>query len=227
MVQVWHALYFKKFSTRCRSAIYCRLYATLCADSLNYFFAELQIFVALFLICFLPTHVLLMWFHFDADSQNNYNHFWNSLKIVGFVFAYANSCVNPVALYFISANFRKHFHQLLFSCCRSAENSSVDDETTRPRPQDRRRQYGRRNLLNEFKQRDSHQLASFEVTFSNKRTTSSQNDSDVPQIVVVCSVRDDKIPRTIHRNPLSVTSPAHVMTSKTPTDDDTDHTKET
>ena len=81
--------------------------------------------------------------------------------------------------------------------------------------------------MNKFQQRDSHQLASFEVTFSNKRTTSSQNDSDVPQIVVVCSVRDDKIPRTIHRNPLSVTSPAHVMTSKTPTDDDTDHTKET
>ena len=98
----------------------------------------------------------------------------------------------------------------------------MDDETTRPRPQDRRRQYGRRNLLNEFKQRDSHQLASFEVTFSNKRTTSSQNDSDVQQIVVICSVRDDEIPRTIHRNPLSVTSSTG-MTSVTPAD--TDHTK--
>jgi hypothetical protein len=185
--------------------------------------------VALFLIGFLPMHVFFMWFHFEADSLKNYNDFWNSLKIIGFVFAYTNSCVNPVALYFISTNFRKHFHQLLFSCCRSAENRSVDDEKMRPRPQDRRRQYGRRNPLNEFQQRGSHQLASFEVTSSDKRTTSSQYDSDAPQIVV-CSVDNDEIPRTIHRNPLSVTSPAHVMTSKTPADDantDQDHTKET
>ena len=167
-------------------------------------------------------HVFFMWFHFEADSLKNYKDYWNSLKIVGFVFAYTNSCVNPVALYFISTNFRKHFDQLLFSCCRSAENRSVDDETMRPRPQDRRRQYGRRNPLNEFQQRGSHQQSSFEVTSSDKRTTSSQYDSDVPQIVV-CSVHNDKIPRTIHRNPLSVTSPAHVMTSTT-APADTDHT---
>jgi hypothetical protein len=105
------------------------------------------------------------------NAQKNYNHYWNSLKIVGFVFAYTNSCVNPVALYFISTNFRKYFDRLLFSCCRSAENRSVDDET-RPRPQDRRRQYGRRNPFNEFQPRGSHQQSSFEVTSSDKRTTS-------------------------------------------------------
>ncbi|EFX83932.1 putative allatostatin B receptor, partial [Daphnia pulex] len=73
-----------------------------------------QYFVVLFAICFLPMHVFFLWFHFDANSQNDYNNFWNAFRIFGFVLAYINSCINPIALYFLSTNFRKHFNRLLF-----------------------------------------------------------------------------------------------------------------
>nr|CAH0098592.1 unnamed protein product [Daphnia galeata] len=76
-----------------------------------------QYFVVLFAVCFLPMHVFFLWFHFDANSQNDYNHFWNAFRIFGFVLAYINSCINPIALYFISTNFRKHFNRLLLCGC--------------------------------------------------------------------------------------------------------------
>lgn len=143
------------------------------------FFVELQILVALFLIGFLPMHVFMMWFHFDADSLKNYNHFWNSLKIVGFVFAYANSCVNPVALYFISTNFRKHFDQLLFSCCQDRKPIQTVDETEKPRPRNERKD--EINPLNECcTQHGSNPLtSSSEQTPSVKQTNSTQIESEV------------------------------------------------
>ncbi|XP_046656370.1 neuropeptide CCHamide-1 receptor-like [Daphnia pulicaria] len=90
-----------------------------------------QYFVVLFAICFLPMHVFFLWFHFDANSQNDYNNFWNAFRIFGFVLAYINSCINPIALYFISTNFRKHFNRLLF--CGWARNGSISSERIRSR----------------------------------------------------------------------------------------------
>lgn len=71
-------------------------------------------------------HVYMLWFYFDPDSQANYNAFWNALKIVGFVLAYINSCINPIALYCVSTSFRKHFNRLL-CCCgdQSGEGTTV------------------------------------------------------------------------------------------------------
>lgn len=81
-----------------------------------YFFG--QSFVVLFAICFLPTHVFMLWFYFHPDSRDQYDSYWHALKIAGFVLAYINSCVNPIALYCVSTSFRKHFNRLL--CCGSA-----------------------------------------------------------------------------------------------------------
>ncbi|XP_057381674.1 neuropeptide CCHamide-1 receptor-like [Daphnia carinata] len=75
-----------------------------------------QCFVVLFAICFLPMHIFFLWFHFDPNSRKNFNHFWNVFRIFGFVLAYTNSCINPIALYCVSTNFRKHFNRLLCCC---------------------------------------------------------------------------------------------------------------
>lgn len=72
----------------------------------------------LFAICFLPMNIFLMWFYFDPHSQRDYNIYWHALKIVGFVLAYINACINPIALYCVSTSFRKHFNRIL--CCGSA-----------------------------------------------------------------------------------------------------------
>ncbi|XP_055921058.1 neuropeptide CCHamide-1 receptor-like [Eupeodes corollae] len=71
-------------------------------------------FVVIFGICFLPYHVFMLWFYYWPTSQNDYNSFWHVLRILGFCLSFANSCANPVALYFVSGAFRKHFNRYLF-----------------------------------------------------------------------------------------------------------------
>lgn len=79
-------------------------------------------FVVLFAVCFLPIHVYFMWFYFNPNSEAEYNAFWHALKIFGFVLAYTNSCINPIALYCVSTSFRKHFNRLL--CCCGADHGA-------------------------------------------------------------------------------------------------------
>ncbi|XP_064542414.1 neuropeptide CCHamide-1 receptor [Drosophila montana] len=71
-------------------------------------------FVVIFGICFLPYHVFFLWFYYWPTAQQDYNMFWHVLRIVGFCMSFANSCANPVALYFVSGAFRKHFNRYLF-----------------------------------------------------------------------------------------------------------------
>ncbi|XP_058464452.1 neuropeptide CCHamide-1 receptor-like [Malaya genurostris] len=70
-------------------------------------------FVVIFGICFLPSHLFMLWFYYNPNSQEEYNQFWHVLRIVGFCLSFANSCANPVALYCVSGAFRKHFNRYL------------------------------------------------------------------------------------------------------------------
>ncbi|XP_071525984.1 neuropeptide CCHamide-1 receptor-like [Panulirus ornatus] len=79
-------------------------------------------FVLIFAICFLPTHVFLLWFYFDPQSSSKYNDFWHSLRIIGFCLGFINSCINPIALYCISGTFRKQYNRYLFCCCTRKSN---------------------------------------------------------------------------------------------------------
>ncbi|KAI9552878.1 putative allatostatin B receptor [Daphnia sinensis] len=96
-----------------------------------------QCFVVLFAICFLPIHIFSLWFHFDPNSRKNFNNSWNFFRIFGFVLAYTNSCINPVALYSVSTNFRNHFNRLL-CCCSDAEVSGSRESSGSLRPEYRR-----------------------------------------------------------------------------------------
>ncbi|XP_076445562.1 neuropeptide CCHamide-1 receptor-like [Babylonia areolata] len=72
-------------------------------------------FVVIFVVCWLPRHVYLLWFYLDPSS---YNAFWHYFKIVGFSLTFVNSCINPFALYFLSSQFRKYYNRYLFCCLR-------------------------------------------------------------------------------------------------------------
>lgn len=74
-------------------------------------------FVIIFIACFLPYHTFMLWFHFYPQSHDDYDDYWHAFRIVGFCLSYINSCINPIALYFVSKAFRKYFNQYLF-CCR-------------------------------------------------------------------------------------------------------------
>ncbi|XP_076661339.1 neuropeptide CCHamide-2 receptor-like [Halictus rubicundus] len=73
-------------------------------------------FVIIFVVCFLPYHTFMLWFHFCPSSQSDYDDFWHAFRIIGFCLSFVNSCVNPIALYFVSGTFRKRFNEYL--CCR-------------------------------------------------------------------------------------------------------------
>ena len=66
-------------------------------------------FVVIFAICFFPQHVFMLWFYLHPTAEKDYNAFWHIFRIVGFVLAFANSCINPIALYLVSGSFRKYF----------------------------------------------------------------------------------------------------------------------
>ena len=77
-------------------------------------------FVFIFAICFFPNNLFLMWFYFHPTSLDDYNYTWNIIRIVGFCLTFINSCINPIALYWISGTFRKYYNRHLF-CKRGDE----------------------------------------------------------------------------------------------------------
>ncbi|XP_074663055.1 neuropeptide CCHamide-1 receptor-like [Tubulanus polymorphus] len=82
--------------------------------------------VVIFVICWLPRHIFVMWFHFDPGD---YSDFWHAFKVFGFVMSYINSCVNPITLYFLSKQFRKYYNRYLFCCC-AKRRSPVEGSTS-------------------------------------------------------------------------------------------------
>ncbi|KAL0275187.1 UNVERIFIED_CONTAM: hypothetical protein PYX00_003127 [Menopon gallinae] len=74
-------------------------------------------FVVIFVVCFGPYHTFMLWFHLHPNSRENFDEFWHAFRIVGFCLSFFNSCINPIALYFISGTFRKYFNMYLFCCC--------------------------------------------------------------------------------------------------------------
>ncbi|KAF8790254.1 neuropeptide CCHamide-1 receptor-like [Argiope bruennichi] len=71
------------------------------------------VFVVLFAVCFFPSHVFMLWFYFQPNSLDNYSTFWHCWKILGYVLIFFNSCLNPIALYFISGVFRMQYKKYL------------------------------------------------------------------------------------------------------------------
>ncbi|XP_005093521.2 neuropeptide CCHamide-1 receptor [Aplysia californica] len=84
-------------------------------------------FVIIFIVCWLPRYVYVMWFHFDPSD---YSLFWHTFKITAFCLKFINSCVNPFALYFLSGQFRKFYNRYLFCCCRRVRYTSLEPTST-------------------------------------------------------------------------------------------------
>ena len=64
-------------------------------------------FVVIFAICFFPSHLFFLWFYFTPNAEEEFNDFWNFVRIVGFCLSFFNSCINPITLYCVSGTFRK------------------------------------------------------------------------------------------------------------------------
>lgn len=84
-------------------------------------------FVFIFILCWLPRHIYLLWYYFD---DANYNEFWHYFKILGFCLTYINSCINPFALYFLSSQFRKYYNRYLFCCFKRVLYTRMEPSST-------------------------------------------------------------------------------------------------
>ncbi|KAG7234639.1 hypothetical protein INR49_004164, partial [Caranx melampygus] len=75
------------------------------------------VFVALFAVCWLPSHVIYLYrsYHY-SQVDTSLVHFVCS--IIARILAFTNSCLNPFALYLLSKSFKKQFNQQLCCCCR-------------------------------------------------------------------------------------------------------------
>ena len=86
-------------------------------------------FVVVFVLCWMPHHIFSFWYNFDPA---NFNEFWNFFKVASFCLSYINSCVNPVALYLLSRQFRGYFHKYLLCCIHFRATSKPEIPTQRP-----------------------------------------------------------------------------------------------
>ncbi|XP_053722115.1 gastrin-releasing peptide receptor [Synchiropus splendidus] len=75
------------------------------------------VFVGLFAICWLPSHVIYLYrsYHY-SQVDTSLVHFVCS--VVARILAFTNSCLNPFALYLLSKSFQKQFNRQLCCCWR-------------------------------------------------------------------------------------------------------------
>ncbi|XP_064645724.1 allatostatin-A receptor-like [Lineus longissimus] len=71
--------------------------------------------VLTFMLCWLPAEIL---FIIEFLENRPVSIQWLFLQVFAQVFAYANSCINPILYALLSANFRKGFRIALFRTCR-------------------------------------------------------------------------------------------------------------
>ena len=84
-------------------------------------------FIVVFMVCWLPRHIYLIWYHL---LPGNYNLFWHVFKTLSFCLCFTNSCVNPLALYLLSHQFRSYYNSYLCCCCGCKGADSVPFEAT-------------------------------------------------------------------------------------------------
>lgn len=73
-----------------------------------------------FVLCWLPRHIFLLWFHFDPGL---FNAFWHVFKIVSFCLMFSNSAVNPFVFYVLDLRFRAFVHAVML--CRKGNPGST------------------------------------------------------------------------------------------------------
>ncbi|XP_002731022.1 neuromedin-B receptor-like [Saccoglossus kowalevskii] len=74
------------------------------------------VFVLIFGICWLPYHIFNMMLFFSKDTRYMETYGILFLKFLGTIMAYANSCVNPLALYFLSNTFKSYYNKYILCC---------------------------------------------------------------------------------------------------------------
>ncbi|XP_022082131.1 bombesin receptor subtype-3-like [Acanthaster planci] len=73
------------------------------------------VLVVIFAICWIPHFMYRLWFNFSFSLEVFSSTGMFILQIVSVLMVYANSCINPIALCFLSKTYRRYFARYL--CC--------------------------------------------------------------------------------------------------------------
>ncbi|XP_002731810.1 galanin receptor 2a-like [Saccoglossus kowalevskii] len=85
--------------------------------------------VVVFGVCWLPHHIITMWFNFDVNFP--FSMFTYVLRLVAMFLSAFNSCINPIIYAFMSENFRKSFKKTL-TCYRRSNHVGTSMASTNP-----------------------------------------------------------------------------------------------
>ena len=88
------------------------------------------VIVVVFLVCWLPSHVIWLWTNYFRTSWHPTYGFYY-MRIFAHVLSYANSAMNPVIYAFLSQNFRKGFKKALLCKYRSSGSRASPIPMTR------------------------------------------------------------------------------------------------
>lgn len=128
------ALLFRPKAPPIHPSIWCRTYGLLSLLSCQIrsrkrLAKTVLVFVGLFALCWLPSHVIYLYrsYHYD-QVDTSLGHFIAS--VCARILAFTNSCVNPFALYLMSKSFRKHFKKQLLCCSAPRELRSQSSRST-------------------------------------------------------------------------------------------------
>ncbi|XP_002731023.1 gastrin-releasing peptide receptor [Saccoglossus kowalevskii] len=83
------------------------------------------VFVLIFGICWLPHHLFNIMLVFSPDTTYMQTYGMMFFKFLGTVMAYANSCVNPLALYFLSNTFKTYYKKYILCCFKSKHRKKM------------------------------------------------------------------------------------------------------
>ncbi|XP_077979625.1 galanin receptor 2b-like [Glandiceps talaboti] len=84
--------------------------------------------VIVFGLCWLPHHIITMWYHYDTRFP--FNTFTYGLRLLAMFLSAFNSCVNPIIYAFMSESFRKGFKKTLTCYRRSNQITTTSAAST-------------------------------------------------------------------------------------------------
>lgn len=137
--------------------------------------------VMIFLVCFFPNHLFMIWFYFHPTATHDYNQFWHVLRIVAFCLTFLNSTLNPITLYLTSEQFKNLFHKYLNSSCCDENPASIrlqpdhrDDHATSSRhPTPVNQEASKRNMIHDD---EDHQVNEGLMTLASSLEAKNNDD---------------------------------------------------
>ncbi|XP_038074082.1 neuropeptide CCHamide-1 receptor-like [Patiria miniata] len=77
-----------------------------------------------FAVCWLPYHIYTIWIEFEINAEVFITPFMLAFMDMTYLLVSLASCLNPIILYVMSSNYRRHFKRMFFSWCKCCRDKN-------------------------------------------------------------------------------------------------------